>query len=130
MYVLKVVFFSITKYIQKPLITKKKSNKLYVQHGCGLTSLKEWKIFDASPTLRLQRIPIMGKNENNVIFNFQHLLRLKSKIWDEASLQKELYATGFKTGRKVKFNDSADMYFSLAVNEVGIYGALVLEGLK
>lgn len=33
---------------------------LYVQYGCGLCAPKEWKNFDASPTLRLQKIPIIG----------------------------------------------------------------------
>jgi SAM-dependent methyltransferase len=34
--------------------------KLYVQYGCGLTAPPEWKNFDASPTLRLQNIIVIG----------------------------------------------------------------------
>lgn len=46
-------------------------NKLYAQYGCGLSAPKEWKNFDVSPTLRLQRIPILGnliKGQLNVVF--------------------------------------------------------------
>ncbi len=35
-------------------------NKLYVQYGCGLSAPKEWSNFDVSPTLRLQKIPLLG----------------------------------------------------------------------
>jgi SAM-dependent methyltransferase len=34
--------------------------KLYVQYGCGLSAPKEWTNFDVSPTLRIQKIPIIG----------------------------------------------------------------------
>lgn len=33
---------------------------LYVQYGCGLCAPEAWTNFDASPTLRLQRIPVIG----------------------------------------------------------------------
>jgi SAM-dependent methyltransferase len=33
---------------------------LYVQYGCGLSAPDGWKNFDASPTLRLQKIPLIG----------------------------------------------------------------------
>jgi|GEM_PF-4523785 len=32
-------------------------NSLYVQYGCGLSAPDGWLNFDASPTLRLQRLP-------------------------------------------------------------------------
>jgi ubiquinone/menaquinone biosynthesis C-methylase UbiE len=35
-------------------------SKLYVQYGCGLSAPKEWTNFDVSPTLRLQKIPVLG----------------------------------------------------------------------
>lgn len=35
-------------------------NKLYVQYGCGLSAPKDWINFDVSPTLRIQKIPIIG----------------------------------------------------------------------
>jgi hypothetical protein len=35
--------------------------KQYVQYGCGLSAPKEWINFDASPTLLIQKIPIIGK---------------------------------------------------------------------
>ncbi len=46
-------------------------NKIYVQYGCGLSAPKEWINFDVSPTLRIQKIPILGsilKNSLNVSF--------------------------------------------------------------
>ncbi len=36
-------------------------SKLYVQYGCGLSAPKEWTNFDTSPTLRIQKIPLIGK---------------------------------------------------------------------
>jgi hypothetical protein len=33
----------------------------YVQYGCGLNAPDGWINFDASPTLRIQRFPIIGK---------------------------------------------------------------------
>lgn len=35
--------------------------KIYVQFGCGLTAPKDWINFDASPTLKIQKIPLFGK---------------------------------------------------------------------
>lgn len=33
----------------------------YVQYGCGLTAPEGWLNFDASPTLRMQRLPVIGR---------------------------------------------------------------------
>jgi len=33
---------------------------LYVHYGCGLCAPKEWLNFDASPMLKLQRLPLIG----------------------------------------------------------------------
>lgn len=33
---------------------------LRVHYGCGLSASNEWRNFDASPTLRLSRIPVIG----------------------------------------------------------------------
>ena len=33
---------------------------LYVQYGCGLSAPEKWVNYDISPTLRLQRIPVIG----------------------------------------------------------------------
>ncbi len=43
---------------------------LYVQYGCGLSAPNEWLNFDASPTLRIQKIPLIGKRlvKNRVVF--------------------------------------------------------------
>ena len=36
--------------------------ELYVQYGCGWASAsKGWQNFDVSPTLRFERIPLIGK---------------------------------------------------------------------
>ena len=43
----------------------------YVQYGCGLCAPDGWENYDSSPTLRLQKIPVIGKiikNKLNVIF--------------------------------------------------------------
>jgi SAM-dependent methyltransferase len=45
--------------------------KNYVHYGCGQAAPTEWYNFDVSPTLRLQKMPILGnllKNQLNVIF--------------------------------------------------------------
>ena len=45
--------------------------KKYVQYGCGLSAPKEWINFDVSPTLRIQKMPILGtllKNRLNTNF--------------------------------------------------------------
>ena len=33
----------------------------YVHYGCGFCAPREWLNFDASPTLRLQRLPVLGR---------------------------------------------------------------------
>lgn len=43
----------------------------YVQYGCGLSAPSEWENFDASPTLRIQKIPLVNtlfKNRLNTVF--------------------------------------------------------------
>jgi hypothetical protein len=35
--------------------------KRYVQYGCGFSAPKEWVNYDASPTLRFEKIPVIGK---------------------------------------------------------------------
>jgi SAM-dependent methyltransferase len=45
--------------------------KIYVQYGCGLSAPKEWKNFDSSPTLRIQKLPVIGfllKSKLNCVF--------------------------------------------------------------
>lgn len=48
-----------------------KKEKNYVQYGCGLSAPKEWTNFDVSPTLKIQKTPIIGallKRKLNVSF--------------------------------------------------------------
>jgi SAM-dependent methyltransferase len=35
--------------------------EILVQYGCGLCAPVQWRNFDASPTLRLQRLPLAGR---------------------------------------------------------------------
>ncbi|HEY4324132.1 MAG TPA: methyltransferase domain-containing protein [Mucilaginibacter sp.] len=35
--------------------------KKYVQYGCGFTAPVEWINYDASPTLKFERLPLLGK---------------------------------------------------------------------
>lgn len=47
------------------------STQVYVQYGCGLSAPNKWLNFDASPTLKIQKIPIIGtilKTKLNAIF--------------------------------------------------------------
>lgn len=45
-----------------------KERSKYVQYGCGWSAPDQWRNFDASPTLRFERLPIIGhlytKNES------------------------------------------------------------------
>lgn len=46
--------------------------KTYVQYGCGNEAVEGWINYDASPTLRIQKIPIIGsflRSRLNVIFD-------------------------------------------------------------
>lgn len=45
-------------------------NNEYVQYGCGWSAPNSWRNFDASPTLRFERIPIIGSlyTKNNSRF--------------------------------------------------------------
>lgn len=36
------------------------SDSLYVQYGCGWSAPDAWRNFDASPTLRFERVPLVG----------------------------------------------------------------------
>ncbi len=42
----------------------------YVQYGCGITAPKEWINFDVSPTLRIQKLPLIGKRIAKKIAGF------------------------------------------------------------
>lgn len=47
------------------------NKKLYVQYGCGLSAPESWLNFDVSPSLRLQKIPLVGsilKKTSKVVF--------------------------------------------------------------
>jgi SAM-dependent methyltransferase len=35
--------------------------RLYVQYGCGWSAPQGWRNFDASPTLRFERLPLVGR---------------------------------------------------------------------
>ena len=41
---------------------------LNVQYGCGLSDPEGWKNFDSSPTLRLQKLPLIGRFIKKVEF--------------------------------------------------------------
>jgi predicted SAM-dependent methyltransferase len=48
----------------------------YVQYGCGWSSPNQWRNFDASPTLRFERLPLIGrlymKNESRFPKNVEY----------------------------------------------------------
>jgi ubiquinone/menaquinone biosynthesis C-methylase UbiE len=35
-------------------------NNKYIQYGCGWSAPQSWRNFDASPTLRFERFPVIG----------------------------------------------------------------------
>ena len=45
-------------------------NDVYVQYGCGLSAPMGWRSFDASPTLRFERLPVIGQfyTKNDIRF--------------------------------------------------------------
>lgn len=63
---------------------------LYVQYGCGFSAPNEWLNFDASPTLRIQKIPLIGRAivKNRVLFpdnvRFGNILKGLPGILDES----------------------------------------------
>ncbi|MBX9688520.1 MAG: methyltransferase domain-containing protein [Candidatus Obscuribacterales bacterium] len=44
-------------------------NDAYVQYGCGLSAPKSWRNFDASPTLQMQRLPLLGSLFRSSLFS-------------------------------------------------------------
>lgn len=48
----------------------------YVQYGCGWCAPSEWRNFDASPTLRFERVPLIGqlytKNKSRFLENVEY----------------------------------------------------------
>lgn len=40
------------------------SNKIAIQYGCGWCAPDEWLNYDSSPTLRFERLPLLGKFSN------------------------------------------------------------------
>ena len=54
-----------------------KKGKLYVQYGCGLSAPESWTNFDVSPSLIIQKIPVLGnlvKKRLDIVFpkNVRH----------------------------------------------------------
>jgi len=47
-------------------------NGNYIQYGCGLSAPTSWRNFDASPTLRFERIPLLGKLYSKNETRFPH----------------------------------------------------------
>lgn len=67
-------------------------NILHAQYGCGFSNPQGWLNFDASPTLRIQKTPIIGsilKSRLNVLFpeNIKYGDILKGLPLDENSMQ-------------------------------------------
>ncbi len=49
----------------------KEPNGIYIQFGCGYSAPEGWINFDISPTLRLQKIPLLGDFlRNRMIYVF------------------------------------------------------------
>jgi len=46
----------------------------YVHYGCGMSTGDNWKNFDSSPTLRFERLPILGKLYTKNLTRFPHIV--------------------------------------------------------
>ncbi len=49
-------------------MTETNRKGLYVQYGCGLSAPVEWINFDTSPTLRIQKTPLLGSLLKNQLY--------------------------------------------------------------
>ncbi|GAB3924337.1 class I SAM-dependent methyltransferase [Mucilaginibacter myungsuensis] len=79
--------------------------KLYVHYGCGQCAPPEWKNFDVSPTLRIQKTPVLGFLLKNVL--------------------------GQKFDKNVKYGDVTEGLPGIADNSVdGAYCSHVLEHMS
>jgi len=50
-------------------------DKLYVHYGCHTTAPKEWLNFDSSPTMRFERVPLVGRLYSKNDFRFPDNIR-------------------------------------------------------
>lgn len=59
-----------------PSQIKKTNDPTFIQYGCGWSAPQGWRNFDSSPTLRFERLPIIGslyrKNENRFPTNVEY----------------------------------------------------------
>jgi len=46
--------------LQQRVEMRQNQNEVYVQYGCGWSAPAGWRNFDASPTLRFERLPLIG----------------------------------------------------------------------
>ena len=76
------------------------SEARFTQFGCGLCAPPRWLNFDASPAMRLQRLPIIGFVKEWLAGN-NHLW-----MYDYSSLSTELNKVGFHNIRRANFGDS------------------------
>lgn len=62
--------------MNKSSINEEIMKRMYVQYGAGWSNPRGWKNFDASPTLRFERMPILGsmyqKNKNRFPDNIDY----------------------------------------------------------
>jgi hypothetical protein len=113
-------------------------NNEYVQYGCGYSAPNSWVNFDASPTLRFERIPIketsLGKEKRSHglkgfisewFGNSQHLW-----MWDYFSISQELKNTGFVNIRRAEFGDSTDPMFNEVEEKDRWLNCLSIECIK
>lgn len=66
-----------------------KDNSTYVQYGCAWSAPQSWRNFDASPTLRFERLPLVGrlyvKNDTRFPSNVEYGDIAKGLPVDDAS---------------------------------------------
>ena len=68
---------------------KKLMSSFFVQYGCGFSAPNSWRNFDASPTLRFERVPVLGRlytrNSSRFPENVEHSDIVKGLLLSDES---------------------------------------------
>lgn len=81
-----------------------RSRDNFIQYGCGLSAPAGWRNFDSSPTLRAQRLPVLGARLHRIGAPFAE----SAESVDHKSLAAEIRSAGFFGSRRAQFHDNPD----------------------
>lgn len=100
-----------------------------LHYGCGTSVGTGWHNCDASPTLRLQRLPLLGVAFRRWLRDYHgnshHLW-----MWDYKGLTKELQDAGFQGMRRCVCGDARDPAFQAVENPERFQWGLAIEATK